>query len=103
MFSFCHFDRTPQLTASFRGAITRRASNSSITRRIILLGAKIIDSFLDGTLLKKSSDYNRWIGLFEHDLRSRVQNLNHDEDQIRLVDTLEVRHFLAINFNTVFM
>lgn len=57
----------------------------------MFLGAKIIDSFLDGTLPTKCGQYNRWIERFESDLWSRTQNLTHDEAQIRLVDSLEVR------------
>ncbi|KAF8606299.1 hypothetical protein BDV93DRAFT_365286 [Ceratobasidium sp. AG-I] len=91
LFSFCYFDRIPEGAAKFLASIIQRAFNSSTTRCIMFLGAKIIDSTLDGTLPKKYSHYNQWIERFEHDLWTRTRNLAYDEDQTHLVDTLEVR------------
>ena len=62
----------------------------------MFLGAKIIDSTLDGTLPMKYSHYNQWIERFERDLWSRTRNLAY-EDPTHPIDTLEVRfHFYFI-------
>ncbi|KAF8606300.1 hypothetical protein BDV93DRAFT_604790 [Ceratobasidium sp. AG-I] len=90
LFSYCYFGMVPEAAAKFRGSIAQRVVNSSTTRCIMFLGAKIIDSSLDGTLSKKYNHYSQWIERFEHGLWSRTRNLAYDEDQTQLVDTLEL-------------
>lgn len=58
----------------------------------MFLGAKIIDSFLDGTLSKKSAHYHYWVQRLEQRVFESTQVLTRDEYQARFVDAIEVRH-----------
>lgn len=76
---------------SIRTSVTQRVFASNATRCILLLGARIIESFLDGTLTAKSSQYNDWIKRLEEQLGSSTENLTFNEAETRAIDTLQVR------------
>lgn len=83
-----------------RSKVIQRLSNASTrdrSRLIMFLGAKIIDSFLDGSLPQKSRLYYHWIQRFEQELSSnREPDIDAGAVQSRFTDSLEVS--LASNF-----
>lgn len=61
------------------------------SRWVMILGAKIIDSFLDGTLDRKSEMYRRWIKLLEQNLYSpSEQGLTNTEVTHQLSSSMQV-------------
>ena len=57
----------------------------------MFVAAKIMDSFLDGTLPDRLSQYNYLIDRVELETSASVGDLTYYEANTRLIDTLEVR------------
>ncbi|KAF8606264.1 hypothetical protein BDV93DRAFT_364365 [Ceratobasidium sp. AG-I] len=61
----------------------------------MFLGAKIINSFLDGTLSKQSHHYNYWAQRLEQQIFESTRVLTREEGQVRFADTIELAIFKA--------
>ncbi|KAF8606286.1 hypothetical protein BDV93DRAFT_542989 [Ceratobasidium sp. AG-I] len=77
-------------TSGCQWSILQRVFTMGTTRCIMFVAAKIMDSFLDGTLLEKSSEYSYLIDRVELETCSSTEDPTYYEASTRLIDTMEL-------------
>jgi hypothetical protein len=90
MMELSYFKPIQDQSERLRQAISTRLQNSSFTRWVLFLCARVCESFVKGDT-SQSQIYNRWIGDVERALKvALTQDLTSREAYNRLGDCLEV-------------
>ncbi|KAF8606248.1 hypothetical protein BDV93DRAFT_521081, partial [Ceratobasidium sp. AG-I] len=94
MFAISYFKPPHQEIQFVRASVTQRLLRPfDNSRWVLVLGAKIIDAFLDGTLDRKSESFVRWIKLLEQSMHSASDQEPASEATYRLSSSLQMSFY----------